>query len=85
MTYMASYTTVQIAREIGVHKRTLLRWLSKGLLPEPKRVPIFPEHAHVSRSEKMVVRIWSEADLAKARRFKEAHYCLGRGRKKNVL
>lgn len=61
----ANYTTAEVAKEIGVDKSTLLRWLYAGKLAEPK--------------EKLTVgsidnRVWSAADLERARKFKEEHY-----------
>jgi len=34
---MGTYTSAEIAKKIGIHKDTLLRWLKRGLVPEPKR------------------------------------------------
>jgi predicted site-specific integrase-resolvase len=59
-----SYSTAEVARAIEVDKSTLLRWLYAGKLPEPK-------HESFGGVES---RIWSEADLARARAFREQHY-----------
>lgn len=61
----ASYTTAEVARAIGVNKSTLLRWLYVGKLAEPK------ESVTVGTIEN---RVWSAADLARARAFREANY-----------
>jgi site-specific DNA-methyltransferase (cytosine-N4-specific) len=34
---MQTYSSAEIAKRIGIHKDTLLRWLKKGLISEPKR------------------------------------------------
>jgi len=34
---METYSSAEIAKKIGIHKDTLLRWLRSGLVPEPKR------------------------------------------------
>jgi predicted site-specific integrase-resolvase len=59
-----SYSTAEVATSIGVSKKTLLRWLYAGKLPEPK-------HESFGGVES---RIWSEADLARARAFRQEHY-----------
>jgi len=54
-------TTAQVARELGVHKRTLLRWIEDGRLKDVKRVTF----------QGVYWRIWTAADIARARRLKE--------------
>jgi predicted site-specific integrase-resolvase len=61
----AIYTTAEVARSIGVDKKTLLRWLYAGKLAEPKEI------VTVGSIEN---RIWSAADLERARQYKEEHY-----------
>jgi hypothetical protein len=56
-------STLQLAREIGVHRATILRWLQSGLLPEPRHV----------RTPNQDIRIWGARDIERARRLKEAH------------
>jgi hypothetical protein len=67
------YSTAVVARMIGVHKVTLVRWLLAGRLAEPRR----------SSFGGQVLRLWSERDLARAKAFKDANYRLatvkGRG------
>jgi predicted site-specific integrase-resolvase len=60
---MQSYSTAQVATAIGVSKKTLLRWLWTGKLAEPKQT--------VGSIE---TRIWTEADLTRAKRHRERHY-----------
>ena len=59
-----SYSTAEVAKAIEVSKKTLLRWLYAGKLAEPKS-EVF---AGVSS------RIWTAADLARAKQFKEQKY-----------
>jgi DNA-binding transcriptional MerR regulator len=68
------YSTAEVARIVGVHKVTLVRWLLAGRLKEPRRSSLGGQ----------VLRLWSERDLARAKAFKNATYRLatvkGRGR-----
>jgi hypothetical protein len=76
------YSTAEVARIVGVHKVTLVRWLLGGRLTEPRRSSLGGQ----------VLRLWSERDLARAKAFKNANYRLatvegrggpGRRRKRN--
>jgi hypothetical protein len=60
----ASYSTQEVANAIEVSKKTLLRWLYAGALAEPK-------HETFGGVES---RIWSAADLERARAYKEQNY-----------
>ena len=60
----ASYSTAEVAKEIGVSKNTLLRWLYAGTLPEPKR-EVFGGVEN---------RVWSAKDLERAKAYKEQNY-----------
>lgn len=60
----ATLSTAEVAREIGVSKNTLLRWLYAGRLKEPS-------HETFGGVES---RVWSAADLERARAFREQHY-----------
>jgi hypothetical protein len=55
----------------GVHKRTLLGWLYSGALAEPKH------HSNGGQD----VRIWTDRDVERVRRYKQENYRKGRGRK----
>lgn len=65
VTMKANYTTGEVAAQIGVSKKTLLRWLWGGKLTEPK------QRIAIGSIEN---RIWSAADLERARAFREANY-----------
>lgn len=69
---MASYSTGQVAERIGVDKKTLLRWLYARNLAEPE----------IIRTPAGTIRVWTETDVERAKRYKEQNYCKGRGRKK---
>jgi excisionase family DNA binding protein len=71
---MRTYSTSEVAKRVGVDKKTLLRWLWAGKISEPKH--------HTNGGQD--VRIWSDRDLLSVRRFKEAKYRKGRGRKKST-
>jgi predicted site-specific integrase-resolvase len=71
---MERYLTAQVAAMVGVSKNTLLNWLYSGKIPEPRR-----------RVEAgLEVRLWSERDVNRAKKYKEQNYCKGRGRKKSA-
>jgi len=59
-----SYSTVEVAKAIGVDKSTLLRWLYAGKLAEPK-------HETFGGVDS---RIWTARDLERARAYKEQSY-----------
>jgi predicted site-specific integrase-resolvase len=71
---MHPYSTVAVARSVGISKKTLLRWLGNGRVPEPG-------HQIAGGQD---VRVWSEADVGRVRAHKEANYRKGRGRKKKA-
>jgi len=71
MYVMTEYSTDQVARALGIDKSTLLRWLYSGKLAEPK----------VVKTPTSKIRVWSEKDLMRAQRYKDANYRKGRGRK----
>jgi hypothetical protein len=60
----ATFSTAEVARNIGVSKNTLLRWLFSGKLKEPKRETFGGVES----------RVWSVADLERAQAFREGHY-----------
>lgn len=61
ITEMCGYSTAQAAKLVGISKNTLLRWLYEGSLREPKR------RMGVGGSD---WRVWSEADVERARTVK---------------
>jgi predicted site-specific integrase-resolvase len=69
---MINYSTAKVAAEVGVSKLTLVRWLVAGKIKEPRRV----------NQGGQEVRIWTDRDVERVRKYKAAHYRKGRGRKK---
>jgi hypothetical protein len=57
---MKRYTTHEVAKAIGVGHQTLLRWLYAKKLAEPERMMFAG----------MNLRLWTKADIARARKFK---------------
>lgn len=68
---MKTRATLEVAKLVGVGKTTLLTWLREGRVPEPKRVS----------QGGVEVRLWSDRDVERVRRYKEANFRKGRGRK----
>ena len=66
------YTTRQVAKKIGVGYHTILRWLYAKKLAEPERMIIGGA----------TVRLWTEADLQRARKYKVEGSASRRSRKK---
>ena len=60
---MANLSTKGIAESVGISRVTLQRWLLSGKLSEPER----------SKIGGVDVRIWTELDLERVRRYKETH------------
>jgi len=54
------YTTPEAAKLVGVSRQTLQAWVKGRMIPPPELIEI----GHVS------VRLWSTADIQRARRFK---------------
>jgi DNA-binding transcriptional MerR regulator len=67
-----TYSTGEVAKLIDVHRVTLQQWLISGKLKEPRRINM----SGVS------VRVWSERDLARARKYRAEHHAKGKGPKK---
>jgi len=68
---MASYSTPEAAKKCGVHHITLQRWVSAGKIKAPRK----------TRVGGVVVRLWTDSDLQRVRKFKKENYRKGRGRK----
>jgi phage antirepressor YoqD-like protein len=66
---MIGYATAEVAKLVGVSKNTLLRWLYTEKIAEPRH------HKNGGQD----VRIWSERDLSRVRKYKDANYWKGRG------
>jgi hypothetical protein len=69
---MAKYSTMQVARLVGIGRITLLRWLKLQPYLEPGRI----------RIGEIDARVWTGRDVKRVQKYKVAHYQKGRGRKK---
>jgi len=61
---MNRFSTKQVAEKVGVNRRTILRWLKAGNILEPRRISDGGVEA----------RVWSERDVARLVRYKNAYY-----------
>jgi excisionase family DNA binding protein len=61
---MATYSTAQVAKILGIGTDTLHRWLKEKKVAAPKLTFVGG----------VKVRLWSETDLDIAKRFKAEHY-----------
>jgi hypothetical protein len=59
-----TYSTLEVARAIDVDKSTLLRWLRAQKIPEPTQKTVAGQ----------VIRVWSEKDLERAKKYREELY-----------
>ena len=71
---MKTYSTKQAAKLAGVHWVTLHRWITAGKVRPPPAIPM--NGGKLWR--------WTERDVERVRKYKAAHYCKGRGRKKKL-
>jgi hypothetical protein len=55
------YTTVEAAKQIGICKNTLLRWISEGFIPDVER-------------DWRGWRTWSQDDINRAKVFRKAYH-----------
>ena len=68
---MSAFSTVQVAKAVGIDRVTLERWLRYGKVKMPKRVRIGTRD----------FRLWSQADVKRLKKFAADHKFEGRGRK----
>ncbi len=71
---MKTYSTLEVARLVGVTSATLHRWIRE------KRVAAPP----VATLGKMRIRMWSKADLESIKAYKAERYRKGRGRQRKT-
>jgi excisionase family DNA binding protein len=64
---MKLYSTTEVAERVGVNRVTLQRWMADGKVRAPKL--------------QYGVRLWTERDIGRVRRYKQENYHKGRGRK----
>ena len=71
---MKTYSTLEVARLVGVTSATLHRWIRE------KRIAAPP----VETLGKMRIRIWSKADIENVKAYKAERYRKGRGRQRKT-
>ena len=71
---MNTHSTAEVATAVGVSKRTLMRWLKDGKARPTIVVPM----------NGRALRRWTDRDVERVRKYKEANYRKGRGRKRKV-
>jgi excisionase family DNA binding protein len=54
-----TYTTAEAAAKIGISRQTLQAWIADEKIRAPKAIEV----------GKVTVRLWSDADIEKARKF----------------
>ncbi len=69
---MKTYSTVEVARLLGIGNDTLHRWI------HTKKVPAPP----VQSVGGLSIRLWTETDMDKVRSYKAEHYW-GKGKRRN--
>jgi len=69
---MKTYSTVQVAKALEIGTDTLHRWMREKKVPTPP----------IRSIGGVTVRLWSEDDLDKAKKYKTQHYWGRGGRKK---
>ena len=55
-----TYTTAEVAKEIGVSRQTLQAWIAGGEIKVPKSMEV----------GRVTVRLWTKADIEHVRKFK---------------
>jgi hypothetical protein len=68
---MKTYSTKETARTLGVHFITLQRWVTKAKVRPSQKI----------RQNGFTLWRWTEADVEKAKKYKQENYRKGRGRK----
>jgi excisionase family DNA binding protein len=71
---MKTYSTVEVAKLLGVGNDTLHRWIHSNVIQAPP----------VQRLGKVSVRLWTEKDVEKVKKYKTSHYWGKGGRKKRI-
>jgi excisionase family DNA binding protein len=69
---MKTYSTLQVAKLLGIGSDTLYRWMHEGKVPTPR----------VESFAGMTVRLWSESELEQAKKYKAKHYWGKGGRRR---
>lgn len=67
---MRTYSTVQLAKHLGISRETIYRWMRTGKITGVR----------VSRVGNIQVRLWTDRDAANIKKFMKENYGKGRGR-----
>ena len=65
---MRTYSTVRVAKMLGIGWSTLYRWIVEGKVKAPP----------VQSLNGLEIRLWTEEDIEKLKKYKKEHYW-GRG------
>jgi len=68
---MTHLSTLDVAKQTGISRATLERWIADRKIPTPKMI-------RFGRDE---FRQWTEKDVDRVRKYKKENYRKGRGRK----
>jgi len=68
---MPTFSTVKVAKMLGIGWSTLYRWIVDGKVKAPP----------VQSLNGLEIRLWSEGDIERLKKYKKEHYW-GRGSKK---
>jgi len=71
-----TYTTVQAAKELGVSRETVYRWMRTKSIKGGRVL-------RVGFGAQVQLRVWTERDLAAIRKWMKQHPYKGRGRKRS--
>lgn len=67
---MKTYSTLEVARLVGITSGTLHRWIRENQVAAPP----------IQTLGKMRIRVWSRDDVENVKAYKAARYRKGRGR-----
>ena len=70
---MKTYSTVEVSKLLGIGNDTLHRWIHSDVIPAPP----------VQRLGNVTVRLWTEKDVEKVKKYKANDYWGKGGRKKS--
>jgi len=68
---MKNLSTPDVARQVGINRATLERWVASGNLQAPKMIQVGRD----------ISRNWTLEDVKRVRKYKQENYRKGQGRK----
>ena len=68
------FSISETARLLGIHRGTIRRWISKGLIPQP-----IAEDTAGAR-----LRYWNRNGFAKVKEYRDKHFGDGQGRRNDI-